>query len=102
MHFVLQLRRDSRRSRRVTSGRLQLLLLLLPAHALPCSLRGAMAVVVAAPSRTRLLAAPRESALRPARLLSITRRHRGREPLPALGASRPLPHAAASPAHGCP
>src|SRR5438477_12880742 len=98
MHFVPQLQGDSRRSRRVTSGPAQLLLLFLSVHALPRSLRGAIAVVVAAPSRTRLLSASRKPALRPARLLPITRRQRGREPLPALGASRPLRHGPASPA----
>jgi hypothetical protein len=40
----------------------------------------------------RLLSAPREPAPRSVRLLPSARRHRGREPLPAFGASRPLRH----------
>jgi hypothetical protein len=56
--LVTQLQRDSRRSRRATSGRVRLLLLR-SVHALPRSLRGAIAVVVAASSRTRLLSASR-------------------------------------------
>ena len=98
MHFVQQLQRDSCRSRRVTSGPVRRLLPSLPVHFLSGSLRGAVAFGVAAPSRTGLLSASREPARWPARLLPITRRRRGREPLPALGASRPLRHGTASPA----
>jgi len=71
----------------------------LPVHLLPRSLRGAVALGVTASSRSCLLPAPREPAPWPTCLLPIARRHCGREPLPALGASRPLRHGAASPAH---